>query len=491
MLWNTQLWKDLAPILVLLSIAAGILFGCGDDGPAIEARAQTLSFSAAPALTLGDSVKVEALASSGLAVRYTSITPDICTVATGTGATAAIAVGLCVVAADQPGDTRFAPARQVRQNLQVLFDPHQTLSFDPPPVLSFGGTARVSATASSGLAVIYSSQTPAVCTVDSRSGLVTNLTLGDCLIAADQDGLPDYLAAPQVVQTLTVSLPGEIKVPDAPREVSATAGGEADRVSVSVGATDSGGSPLTGYLVSAYRYSDHSPTAISAAGVTSPLMVSCPSSCAGYVFTVKAVNSLGEGAESSPAEVVTLYEVTATFLEPDTQPKNSIFIGTFSLNSSSQTVLGLHGILSESMTGGKLAYPNDNMNWLALNNQLSSLYDPTLGGFLVTAFLLETTHTFSDNPAFNGTDGWTPGTGSALYAGFPGTNPGNAYVRIFVNPDDPTAPLNQSQLGMLAYADCSPSGMMGSTCMTGTTLAGYGTLGSMSGYPVSQNIAPR
>ncbi len=483
--------KDLIPLLLLLFATASIIYGCGDDGPAIEANAQSISFVVAPDLTLGGSVPLQATASSGLPVRYSSATPDICRVDPDSGVTTAIKTGQCVVAADQPGNSRFAPANQVRQSLQVLFDPNQTLSFDPVPVLSFGGTARVSATASSGLAVSYSSQTPEICTVDRHSGLVTNLALGSCRIAADQDGLPDYLPAPQVIQTLMVDLPAQISVPGAPAEVSVTIGPDMDRVNVSVGATNSGGSPLTGYVVTAYIYADNSQTGITAGSATSPISVSCPTTCSGYVFTVKALNSLGEGAESAPAEIVTTYDVMATFLEPDTQPRNSIFIGRFNLNSSRSTVFDLHGILSESMTGDQFSYPNDNMNWLALNNQLSSIYDPSLGGFLVTTFLLETTNTFSDSPLFAGTDGWTPGTGSALYYNFPDTNPGNAYVRIFVDPENPTAALTQSQLDKLAYADCSPKGMMGSTCMTGTTRAGYGSLGSMSGYPIFQTITPR
>jgi hypothetical protein len=33
--------------------------------------------------------------------------------------------------------------------------------------------------------------------------------------------------------------------------------------------------------------------------------------------------------------------------------------------------------------------------------------------------------------------------------------------------------------------------MMGGTCMTGTSVAGYGTLGTMSGYPLSQVITKK
>jgi hypothetical protein len=149
-------------------------------------------------------------------------------------------------------------------------------------------------------------------------------------------------------------------------------------------------------------------------------------------------------------------------------------------------VSNLQGKLSESMTGDAIAYPNDNMTWIALNNQLSSVHNATLGGLLVTVFRLTTTNTLT---TLTGGDGWAPGTGQGLYYGGPsGENPGNAYARIFVNTADPTAALSQAQVDTLAYADCTPGGMMGSTCMTGTTVAGYGTKGTMGGYPVSQTI---
>jgi hypothetical protein len=75
-----------------------------------------------------------------------------------------------------------------------------------------------------------------------------------------------------------------------------------------------------------------------------------------------------------------------------------------------------------------------------------------------------------------------------VYYGFPDANPGNAYARIFVNTTDPTAALTQAQIDKLAYADCAPGGMMMTTCMTGTSVAGYGTVGTMEGYPLSQTI---
>jgi hypothetical protein len=116
------------------------------------------------------------------------------------------------------------------------------------------------------------------------------------------------------------------------------------------------------------------------------------------------------------------------------------------------------------------------------------VYDATLGGLLVTTFLLPTTNTLWTG---TGGNGWDPGTGDGIYYGFPGANPGNAYAMIFVNSADPTAPLTQGEADKLAYADCTPGGMMGATCMTGTTVAGYGSVGTMSGYPISESITRR
>jgi len=197
------------------------------------------------------------------------------------------------------------------------------------------------------------------------------------------------------------------------------------------------------------------------------------------------------GAVQVAEASVTTYNVKETFFEPDTQPNNSIFIGSFSFDDVTKTVSNLHGILSESMTGGSTAYPNDTMTWLSLNYQLSAVYDAGLGGLLVSTFKNSNTNTFWTGL---GGDGWTPQAGVAaggVYYGFPktGNNPGNAYAMIFVNTTNPLAPLTQAQIDKLAYADCAPGGMMGAVCMTGTSLTGYGNVGTMSGYPVSQVIS--
>jgi len=180
------------------------------------------------------------------------------------------------------------------------------------------------------------------------------------------------------------------------------------------------------------------------------------------------------------AQAATLgYNVVTTFHEPNTQPFDTIFTGSFTFDDVTKTVSSLKGTLTESMMGSSMV--------LSLDHQLSAVFDASLGGLLVTTFKNPNTNTLTTQ--FGG-NGFTPGSdgGTGLYYGFPGANPGNAYVRIFVNTTNPLAAITQAQIDKLAYADCAPGGMMGATCMTGTTVAGYGFVGTMGGYPVSQQI---
>jgi hypothetical protein len=197
--------------------------------------------------------------------------------------------------------------------------------------------------------------------------------------------------------------------------------------------------------------------------------------------------SLLAGAPVAEA-AVSNYNVVTTWFEPDTQPNDSIFKGTFSYDAATHTVSNLQGLLSESMTGSNVGYPNDTMTWVTLGNQLVSWYDATLGGTLAATFAKNTTSTFLGNT-------WTPEDGvnnGGVFAGGPAIRNyaksiQNSYALIFV-PDNPLNALTPAQLSRVAYADCAPGGMMGATCMTGTSEAAYGAIGTMSGVPYSQTI---
>ena len=82
-----------------------------------------------------------------------------------------------------------------------------TLGNSNPTTLRAGGTATVSATASSQLAVSYSSADSSKCTVNASTGVVTAVAnTGDCVIYVDQSGGDNsvYDSAPQVSITLSI-----------------------------------------------------------------------------------------------------------------------------------------------------------------------------------------------------------------------------------------------------------------------------------------------
>ncbi len=81
----------------------------------------------------------------------------------------------------------------------------QTITFTNPGNKTFGETFTLSATASSGLSVSYTSTTTSVCTVGASTGDVTIVTVGDCTITASQAGDATYAAATDVPQTFTLA----------------------------------------------------------------------------------------------------------------------------------------------------------------------------------------------------------------------------------------------------------------------------------------------
>ena len=95
----------------------------------------------------------------------------------------------------------------------------QTITFANPGTQDFGTAPALTATASSGLAVSFSSGTTAVCTTTGE-GVVTFVTTGTCTIKADQAGDAAFSAAPQVSQSFTVNA----VAPGAPTMGVATAG---------------------------------------------------------------------------------------------------------------------------------------------------------------------------------------------------------------------------------------------------------------------------
>jgi hypothetical protein len=167
---------------------------------------QTITFDQPTDLTLGNNVDLTATASSGLAVSFTSSTGAVCTVAGNT--VTSQSAGTCTITASQAGDTNFLAAADVARSFAIKGT--QTITFNQPSDLTLGNNVDLTATASSGLAVSYTSSTTDVCTVASNA--VTSQSAGTCTITASQAGDTNFLAAADVARSFAIDVSGSFAI---------------------------------------------------------------------------------------------------------------------------------------------------------------------------------------------------------------------------------------------------------------------------------------
>jgi hypothetical protein len=170
---------------------------------------QTINFASTPpaGVVVGDpAYAIVVAASSGLPVALSTSagSAGVCTLV-GTHLTLD-GSGTCTLRANQAGDGAYLPAAQVSQIFAVSLT-RQTIAFTsvPPGSAVVGGAPyTASATATSGLPVVFSvdSSSAGVCTVSGST--VTPVGAGTCLIDANQFGDGTYDVAPQVQQSFTV-----------------------------------------------------------------------------------------------------------------------------------------------------------------------------------------------------------------------------------------------------------------------------------------------
>jgi hypothetical protein len=147
--------------------------------------------------------------SSGMALSYTSSTPSKCTVTTG-GVLTVTGSGTCTITALQSGGETggvlYAASPSVTQSFTItnIAATAQTITFTAPADrMATDADFDVSATATSGLAVTFTSSTPSVCTVSGVT--VSMVATGTCTIVAAQAGGANsgtnYAAAPSVTRS--------------------------------------------------------------------------------------------------------------------------------------------------------------------------------------------------------------------------------------------------------------------------------------------------
>jgi hypothetical protein len=168
----------------------------------VTPESQTITFGALSNQPFGTPpFTVSATSSSGLTVSFNSQTTKVCGVS-GTTVTLA-ATGTCTIQATQAGNANWAAATPVSQSFQVT-PGSQTITFGALPNQPFGTPPfTVGATASSGLAVSFSSQTTKVCGVSGTT--VTLVSAGACTIQAKQAGNANWAVATPVNQSFQVT----------------------------------------------------------------------------------------------------------------------------------------------------------------------------------------------------------------------------------------------------------------------------------------------
>ncbi len=161
---------------------------------------QTITFTSVPdSAPYNSQFTVAASASSGLGITYSSAGGG-CT-NSGPTYTMISGTGTCSVIANQSGNANYTPAQVVIQTVAAT-PASQTITFPIVPSQYALASVGLSATASSGLPITYTSVTQSVCTVAGATA--SFVTSGTCTINANQAGDSNHNPATAVSQSFIV-----------------------------------------------------------------------------------------------------------------------------------------------------------------------------------------------------------------------------------------------------------------------------------------------
>jgi gliding motility-associated-like protein len=171
---------------------------------AVTLLAQTITFPEIPLKATGDPpFNPGATSGSGLGLTYSSSDLSVATV-TGSNVTI-LSAGIADIMARQAGNATYAPARYTRT--MIVNNPNkenQTITFDPLPEKTYGDADfALTASASSGLPVTYTSENPSAATIAGDQVHITGA--GTTIITAFQPGDDNFNPAVPVQQLLTVN----------------------------------------------------------------------------------------------------------------------------------------------------------------------------------------------------------------------------------------------------------------------------------------------
>nr|WP_314897850.1 LamG-like jellyroll fold domain-containing protein [uncultured Flavobacterium sp.] len=162
---------------------------------------QTIALKATLQKEMGDADFSPATATSGLAVSYTSSDTAVANIVDGK--LHIVAPGTSTITASQAGNTDYNAAQTQSQILTVV-KKEQTIDFAAIGAKSISDADfNAGATASSGLAVSYTSSNENVATIVNNQ--IHIVSAGSSEITASQTGNDTYNAAPSITQSLTVT----------------------------------------------------------------------------------------------------------------------------------------------------------------------------------------------------------------------------------------------------------------------------------------------
>lgn len=163
---------------------------------------QTITFNTLPSAVMGDpDIILTAETSSGLPAIYSSDNTSVATIVNGK--IHIVGAGTTNIVASQPGDNRFNPTFPTISQPFMVDNADQLITFNSIPPKIFGDADfALSATASSGLPVQFSSDNPSVAVVTGNVVYITGS--GTANITASQPGDGTYHRAPYVIQPFVV-----------------------------------------------------------------------------------------------------------------------------------------------------------------------------------------------------------------------------------------------------------------------------------------------
>ena len=177
----------------------GIIWGGGSGS---GSSAQTITFNPLANVTYGSTFNLTATASSNLSVSYVSSNTNVATIS-GNVVTV-VGIGTTTITASQGGNSFYNPAINVSKTLTVTQAP-QLITFNALPNKTIGSPPfTLSATGgNSGNPVTFTSSNSSVATISGNT--VTIIGIGTTNITASELGNTNYLAAVDVVRSLSVS----------------------------------------------------------------------------------------------------------------------------------------------------------------------------------------------------------------------------------------------------------------------------------------------